>query len=341
MKILYGIQTTGNGHIVRSREMIRALRQAGHEVCTILSGSNHKNVWDQSIFEPFECKKGLTFVTQSGKIKYLQTVCQLNLFRFYKDIFSYRPKDIDLIITDYEPLTARIAKRNRIPSIGIGHLYAFSHKIPEAKSSVLSRMIMKSFAPADIPLGLHWHHFNQSILPPTIPKDITPGSELIANKILVYLPFESIKAIKEFLRPFKDYNFHIYCSIDTPRQDEQLSLKPLSRENFVKDLQDAGGVICNSGFSLLSEALHLKKKILTKPVSGQVEQESNALALEELKLGTVCKKLDQALTATWLESDQQAGMNFPDVIQDIVDWIDSGQLDSVPELVREVWNKVG
>jgi len=38
MKILYGIQATGNGHICRSREIISRLKKAGHEIFVIFSG---------------------------------------------------------------------------------------------------------------------------------------------------------------------------------------------------------------------------------------------------------------------------------------------------------------
>ena len=37
MKILFGVQTTGNGHISRSRELIRELKEIGHDVWVILS----------------------------------------------------------------------------------------------------------------------------------------------------------------------------------------------------------------------------------------------------------------------------------------------------------------
>lgn len=40
MKILYGIQLTGNGHITRSIEIIRALKENGFYVDIITSGNN-------------------------------------------------------------------------------------------------------------------------------------------------------------------------------------------------------------------------------------------------------------------------------------------------------------
>ena len=66
-----------------------------------------------------------------------------------------------------------------------------------------------------------------------------------------------------------------------------MALRPLNREAFVTDLIGCRGVIANTGFTFISEALHLGRKILTKPLTQQTEQESNALALRRLGLATV------------------------------------------------------
>lgn len=40
MKIIYGINGTGGGHITKAREIIPHLQQAGHEISIIISGSS-------------------------------------------------------------------------------------------------------------------------------------------------------------------------------------------------------------------------------------------------------------------------------------------------------------
>jgi len=83
---------------------------------------------------------------------------------------SFNASGYDLVITDFEPVSARIAKLNRIPSIGIGHQYAFPYDIPVADATALSLLVIKHLAPAEYNVGLHWHHFNQPILPPIVPR---------------------------------------------------------------------------------------------------------------------------------------------------------------------------
>ena len=50
MNILYGVQGTGNGHISRSREIIRHLKDRGHHVEVILSGRAPDAFWDMDDF---------------------------------------------------------------------------------------------------------------------------------------------------------------------------------------------------------------------------------------------------------------------------------------------------
>ncbi|MBN1521117.1 MAG: hypothetical protein JW928_01185 [Candidatus Aureabacteria bacterium] len=341
MKILYGVQTTGNGHIVRSTEIIKGLRSLGHDIHVVLSGRPKKKTWSRDIFHPAAVRRGLTFITENGKVKYLRTAFQLDILRFYRDIFSFKANDFDLVVTDYEPITARIAMLRRIPSIGVGHLYAFLYKVPVAGFDPIGRAVLKCFAPARYTLGLHWHHFGEPLLPPSIPKDIMKREKTIQDKILVYLPFENLDEIEKFLHPYKNYHFYIYWKVEEPLDEGNLHLRPFSRTGFIKDLADCSGVFGNAGFSLTSEALHLGKRILVKPLSGQIEQRSNALALERLGLGNVMRRhFDHYVMERWLKSPPLKSCEYPDVFEHIVRWIHEGRWEDVQTLSRELWKKV-
>ncbi|MDJ0622350.1 MAG: glycosyltransferase family protein [Desulfocapsaceae bacterium] len=56
-----------------------------------------------------------------------------------------------------------------------------------------------------------------------------------------------------------------------PQQQGHITVLPFSRQGFIDDLATCRGVICNAGFSFISEALHLGKRVLCKPVRGQLE----------------------------------------------------------------------
>lgn len=336
MKILYGVQGTGNGHLSRSRELIRYLKQDGHEVRVIVSGRDPALLWDMEIFEPYTALQGLTFATHRGRIQHLQTARELNLVRFYADIRAFDARGFDLVISDYEPVTARIARRHRLPSIGIGHQYAFCHDIPVRGQNPLSRFILDHFAPVDYPIGLHWHHFDQPILPPVVPEFFS-RTEPVPNKILVYLPFEELADILQLLSPFDAHAFFIYHQLQQPEEKGQFKLRPYSRAGFLNDLADCSGVITNAGFELVSEALALGKKVLVKPLAGQMEQLSNAAALTELKLGLSMKRLDATAVERFLGQPDGVRMCYPNVARLIADWIPKRDWGGVAELSRHAW----
>ncbi len=52
-------------------------------------------------------------------------------------------------------------------------------------------------------------------------------------------------------------------------------------------------MIASAGFSLISECLHLKKKMLLLPLAGQYEQLINARYVQKLGLGVWSKELDE------------------------------------------------
>lgn len=64
-----------------------------------------------------------------------------------------------------------------------------------------------------------------------------------------------------------------------------------SKHGFRHHLQRCNRVICHTGFELIAEALHLGIPVLTRPLSGQFEQQANAMALKELNLATVTRNL--------------------------------------------------
>ena len=338
MRILYGVQATGNGHISRSREVIRNLKNLGHDVRVILSGRDPSLLWDMEDFEPFDAFRGLTFVTASGEVKYFATAKHLNLIRFYRDISSYDASAYDLVITDFEPLSARIARKNKIPLFGIGHQYAFYYDIPVAGANPLARWIIKNFAFANYPIGLHWYHFDQPILPPIIPYHLANTAETIDDKILIYLPFEDLHAVHSLLKKVKTHHFYIYCSLNQPDDNENIHLRPFSRSGFLKDLTECNGVICNAGFELASEALYLGKRLLVKPIAGQMEQASNAQALTQLKLGMSMKTLNPESVEVWLSSPPNDPIDYPDVAKILAHWIENDEWDNIDVLARDAWN---
>lgn len=339
MHILYGVQTTGRGHLVRSRTIIAALKERGHEVDTLFSGPPVEPIWLDALVEPWTRCEGLTHVSIDGRISYLASARRLRPLRFLRDVRSISARGADLVISDYEPITARVAKRERRTSLGIGHLYAYAYPIPVAGRNQFNHAIMRRFAPVDVALGLHWYHFGQPVLPPMIAADV-PDCSATRNDgpVLVYLSFESLDAVIRLLTELGEQEFRVYSRVETPYRVANVEVLPTSRAAFLADLARARGVICNAGFSLISEALHLGKRVLAKPVRHQTEQESNAESLEQLGLAAVCRRLDPVTISAWLDSPIPEPMSYPEVMNPLLDWIETRHWDSAQDLAAMLWS---
>ncbi|MEL1229053.1 MAG: MJ1255/VC2487 family glycosyltransferase [Candidatus Neomarinimicrobiota bacterium] len=340
MKILYGIQGTGNGHITRSLALVPLLRSSGNNVKVIISGREKSKLFGVEELMPYEVYRGLTFKTANGKINKISTLFHSKPFHFIADVLKINLKEIDLVITDFEPITAWASKLRGIKSLGIGHQYAFIHDIPLAGKNILSEAILKYFAPADYNIGLHWHHFNQNIFPPILPSHKYVNDCQNEKKILVYLPFEELGEIIKILKPFKNHQFCIYHNVSKKIKDENMTIKPFSRTGFDKDFLLSKKVFCNAGFELPSESLILGKSLLVKPLVGQIEQESNAAAINQLGLGVVMDSLDRKIIGKWIDSTNKKPINYPDIAQEIVDLINSMRFDDIEHFSRKIWKKV-
>lgn len=338
MKILYGVQATGNGHIARSRIMAKQLKENGIEVTFLISGRSKKKLFDMEPFGHFIYKRGLSFIVKNGKVNYLLTLFNNNFFRFLSDVYSLPINDYDLIITDFEPVTAWAAKLKNKPSIGLGHQYAFGCNTPKAGKNFIAELIMKYFAPAKVAMGLHWSPFDPSIFPPII--DVNLTAKVKSGAILVYLPFENQRKVTQLLQQFPHNNFIQYSPDLNDAEDKNVSIRTTCYAGFKEDLCRSSGVISNSGFELISECLHLGLPVLVKPLQGQMEQESNALALQALKFAQVMRTLDYNIIANWLENlTQVKQQKTPDVASEIVKWLLTGQKASLHKVAATLWQQ--
>jgi uncharacterized protein (TIGR00661 family) len=339
MKIFYGVQGTGNGHITRARVMAKELKAAGIDVHFQFTGRPTDKYFDMEVFNGYQSRTGLTFHTEKGQVSYLKTALDAKPITFIKDMKQLDLRSYDLVISDFEPVTAWAAKSRKIPVLGIGHQYAFNHDIPRKGSDPIADQVMKHFAPADVGVGLHWHHFGQPILPPIIDTPEMPQS-IIKNKIIVYLPFEDQNEVIRLLSPFRNFDFHLYSPEPVPSTFSHITCNPLSRDGFQKDLYDCAGIISNAGFELASESLQLGKKILAKPLHAQMEQISNAAALQQLGYGHVMHDMNSYIIDHWLHDNRAVHITYPNIAQVLVQWIQDGMPQMDADFIEAIWDTV-
>lgn len=340
MKILYGVQGTGNGHIARARIMAAALQQhTDVSVDFVFSGRAPDKYFDMDVFGDYRTLPGLSFATRHGHVDKWATFRQNNVRGFIADVRAFDASSYDLLVNDFEPVTAWAARRQKVPSISISHQAAFAYAVPKSGDSILDKLLLRYFAPCEVKLGVHWFHFNQPIVPPFICDK--PAQQELHAHILVYLPFEDISDIQQMLEPLSEHHFVCYHpAITSDVTNGHISWHPPSKAGFARALSQSCGVIANGGFELSSEALHLGKKLLIKPLHGQFEQLSNVLTLSQLELCQTLFQLDTDIVEEWLEAPAAEAITFPDDPTILINWLKAGDLADTESLCEALWKQV-
>lgn len=340
MKILYGVQGTGNGHLTRARSMARAFAGLDVQVDWVFSGRDREDFFDMQPFGNFRCYRGMTLQAEKGRVNMTKTILKSHIWQLSKDARNLNTRDYDLVVSDFEPVTAWAARLQGVRSIGVSHQCAFLYPIPRKANNLFTDLFMRWFAPVNTPVGVHWHPFNQPLLPPIVEPSDHPNKAQ-KGKVLVYLPFADVEDVLPLLEPFNDHQFYVYHKFKQAQERGHIHLRPFSRDGFQYDLHSAEGVICSAGFELPSEAISLGKKLLAEPVRQQMEQQSNALALQALGYATTTDTLTQQIIRHWLDQPKPAPLHYPDVAQAIARWMVEDGAQNLAQLSEDLWRQVG
>lgn len=312
MKIFYAVQATGNGHISRAMELIPHLQQYG-TVDIFLSGDNCDLPMDAPVTYR---SKGLSlYYNCCGGLDYWKIIRGFRPLRLRKEINELPVEKYDLVINDFDYITAASCAKKKIPSIQIGHQASFQSPFtprPENKN-IIGEWVLKSFAKATDYIGLHFDRYDEFILPPVIKKDIADAEPADKGHITVYLPSYSDQLLEKVLQSYRDLSFQIFSN-----ETKQVTRKnnivffPVNKLLFNQSLLECSGIITGAGFETPAEALYLGKRLMCIPTNGQYEQLCNAAALQ--KLGVMClKKIDRnfpTLLSQWLDTIAPACVNF-------------------------------
>ncbi len=327
MKILYAIQGTGNGHITRARDIVPLLARKG-ELDVLVSGAHVELTLDYPIQYRFG---GLGFFFgKNGGIDLLKTFRANSLRRFRQELRSLPVQDYDLVISDFEPISAWACKLAGKPCIGLSHQAAVAHPdVPKPGGfHPVGRFILNHYAPATTQYGFHFQPYASGVFTPVIRQQVRALQPSQGEYYTVYLPAYSDENIAAVLAQLPEADWRVFSKhSQQPFRNQNISFQPLENDAFLQSLAGCRGVLCGAGFETPAEVLHLGKKLLVIPMRGQYEQQCNAAALRQLGV-PVLKKLDAAglpLLRQWLATDQVVNVQYPDQTAAILDQlIDAG-----------------
>ena len=114
----------------------------------------------------------------------------------------YENLTIDVVINDFDSITALACKLQKVNSVQFGHQASFiSQNTPRPeKRSLMGEFIFKNYAPAPKNIGLHFDQYDSFIHPPIIKDEIVNANPKNLNHITVYLPSFDKECLEKALK---------------------------------------------------------------------------------------------------------------------------------------------
>lgn len=320
MKILYAIQGTGNGHIARAEDIIPVLQQYG-KLDIFVSGAQA----DIPLDYPVKYKsRGLSFYFgKRGGVDLIRTFRKNSSIEVLHEIMDFPVDKYDLVINDFEPITAWACLHKHVPCVGLSHQSALlSPFTPKPKAfDPIGDWIIRHYAPVRQYVGFHFAPFDHNIYTPVIRRRIREGRATDKGHYTVYLPAYDDKKLLPILGKFPAVRWHIFSKhAKAPYHVKKISVYPVNNDEFTASMTSCSGVLCGAGFETPAEALHLQKKLLVVPMKGQYEQHYNAAALKSLGVPVMkkVKKKSVVRIGEWLDTAKRAEISFDDVTAEAV-----------------------
>jgi uncharacterized protein (TIGR00661 family) len=321
VKILFAIQGTGNGHLARAEDVIPVLQQYG-DLDLFISGAQA----DIKLPYPVKYKsKGLSFFFgKSGGIDFLRTFKQNSSKEVYKEIKKFPVEKYDLVINDFEPISAWACRKRDIPCVGLSHQSALlSSKVPTPKKiDPVGEWVLHNYAPVEKYVSFHFERYDKNIYTPVIRSAVRESNNVEKEHYTVYLPSYDDKKLVPLLAKIPKIKWHIFSKhAKKPYHIGKLSVYPVNKDEFAESMTSAKGVLCGAGFETPAEALYLGKKLMVVPMKSQLEQHYNAASLKQLGVPVLKKmrKRNIEKIVEWIETDKRVTVQYDNVTAEAVE----------------------
>jgi uncharacterized protein (TIGR00661 family) len=316
MKILYGVVGEGMGHATRSKVILTHLARR-HDVKIVVSGRAFTFL--RKHFQDTVEIHGLSMVYEGNRVRRSETALELlreapdalhHNLQVLESLEHYRP---DVVISDFDSFAYLFARLIEVPCLSIDNM-SIIHRCDHSgvsmpASEIVNFEMARSIVSNKLP---HCYHYlittffyppvtapDTSLYPPILRDAILNAKRSQGEHVLVYQTATAnedslLKVLREAGGKYVVYGL---------RRNQDLGdiqLKDFSEDGFVNDLASARAVVTGGGYSLLGEAVYLRKPMLSLPVQNQFEQLLNALYLEKLEYGRYSPTLETAVLKEFL-----------------------------------------
>lgn len=310
MKLLYGVVGEGMGHAVRSRVVLEHLLARGHEIEIMASGRAADFL--AARFRGVRRIHGFHIVYAENRMKLAATVgsnlvstaagIPANVAAYFDLVDQFDPA---AVISDFDSWTYLYGKAHDLPVISVDNMQTLNRcrHPPEVTRPILDFRLARLFVRGKLPFC---HHYvittffypevckpRTTLVPPILRPEILAARPTPGDHLLVYQTAEGNTGLARTLA-----GTGMECRIYGMRrgiQEEQvegtLRYRPFDEAGFIADLASARAVIGGGSFTVMGEAVYLRKPMLSVPVGGQFEQVLNARWLERLGYGRYAESL--------------------------------------------------
>ena len=309
--ILYGVNGEGSGHSSRAREVIAHLQAQGQRVHVASFDRGYRNL--KSDFDVTEIA-GLRLAYVHNRVRYRKTLVRnlLHLPQVAGRVRLLERKaagwNLDLVITDFEPITCHLGHKLRLPVIAIDNQHLLtdteiSYPREYRKEAAAAKLVTRLMTPgADAHLVISFFAARVKkkktfLFPPILRQEVLKAVPSRGDFVLVYVTSEAAE-LTELLKTVRQ-RFVCY-GFGREGKDGNLEFRKPGLDTFLRDLTGCRAVIANAGFSLISEALYLGKPYLAWPVKRQFEQVFNAYYIGKMGYGAYWDDLNKERVESFL-----------------------------------------
>ena len=314
--VFYCICGEGMGHAIRSGVLLERIKE---KYDLYIFSSERAYEYLNSKFDKVYEIGGFNTVYINNKVNNLQTLAnalkrnptniKVGYENLYKKAREIRP---DVIVTDFEIYATMVSKLLDIPLISLDNIHMITQtkihypankriEMLKAKGVIKTYVVKPKF---HILTSFFYPPVrakkNAVIYPPVIREDILKLKPTNGEHVIVYQTSkESVKLVRK-LKALKNEKFIVY-GFNVNKTDGNLTYKEFNEDVFYDDLASAKAVICNGGFTFISEAISLKKPIYSVPAIGNFEQTLNGYYVQRLGYGEYHEVMSAARVKSFLE----------------------------------------
>jgi uncharacterized protein (TIGR00661 family) len=323
MRILYGVVGEGMGHAMRSRVILDRLTQQ-HDVQVMVSNRAYEYL--RKRFSGVNRIWGLTMAYEDNEVQKRMTLLENvaaafsglpeNVATYFDMLRKFKP---EVVISDFESWTYFYGKAMGLPIIDVDNMQIINrcaHEPALLKGHEAEFQLTKTLIKSKLPFSNHYvistffyppvRKARTTLVPPILRPEILAARSKVkrGDHLLVYQTSDTNTELPKILES-TGLECRIYGmkrSIKEELVERNLHYRPFSEDGFIEDLATSRGVIAGGGFTLMGEAVYLRKPMLSVPIAGQFEQVINGLYLEQLGYGRMARELDADVVKSFVDA---------------------------------------